>query len=203
MVGSKHGGFKFTVKTGLRSLTMAAKSAEMREEWTLAIRKLVQLIVSESSVKELSSTPVASARPGGAKQISLRRRKPSVAGLAVVGTDRNTCSLESSAPTASTPAVQLAAEVAAAQQDTVPNTAKASEATTESWNALADGRGEWIKVNSPEGTYYYHKKTRVSRWDKPDEFAVAAVASRVEEMERTADLAFQVFTCKLVVFISS
>lgn len=49
-----------------------------------------------------------------------------------------------------------------------------------------------IQVESPEGTYYYHKKTRVSRWDKPDDAVSAAMKTRVEDAERSADSAFKV-----------
>ena len=47
------------------------------------------------------------------------------------------------------------------------------------------------QVESPEGTYYYHKKTRVSRWDKPDKVVAVAMNSRIENTEKSADSAFK------------
>jgi hypothetical protein len=48
------------------------------------------------------------------------------------------------------------------------------------------------QVESPEGTYYYHKKTRVSRWDKPARAVTEALNSRLQDSERSADSAFKV-----------
>lgn len=80
-VGSIH-EFKFTVKTGLRSLTISAPTAEIREEWTQAVRKLVQLKVSGLSVKELSTpnAPVPASKAAGTAQPPLRRRNKQTVG---------------------------------------------------------------------------------------------------------------------------
>lgn len=53
----------------------------------------------------------------------------------------------------------------------------------------------WEEVKLPPaeggGTYYYHKKTRVSRWERPDESISAALESRLIEEERRVEEAVQ------------
>ena len=52
-------------------------------------------------------------------------------------------------------------------------------------------------MESPEGTYYYHKGSKVSRWEKPEK----TVTSKDTDTERSADIAFKVRLTILVISI--
>lgn len=54
---------------------------------------------------------------------------------------------------------------------------------------------DWEEVRLPDsqggGVYYYHKKTRISRWDRPDDNISAALEARLMEEQKRVDLAVQ------------
>lgn len=199
-VGSNH-EFKFTIKTGSKSLTMAAASSEMREEWTQAVRKLVGLKLSAASIKEISAiAPSSSTSKQAGMQQTLRRRKVPFAGetegRGAPGSPQPSMDAEMNGRTRSVSQPTAAHREAADEGQTLHRPAsvavsRQAPATAEAEGMVGEDNG-WEKVDSPEGTYYYHKKTRVSRWDKPDDAVTAALNSRLQDTERSADSAFQV-----------
>lgn len=224
-VGSSH-EFKFTIRTGPKNLTMAATSAEMREQWTQAVRRLVDLKVSSLNVKALSSSGSngSSVKQPAVAPTRLRRNNKATNAPAVdvasestasrnrmqeVSPDsayrrQNTRSLRIPTSPITPPRSRSASQPSCYDfkteletVDTVKTDAGDVSPTPPAPVAQAaittevDDDG-WERVDSPEGTYYYHKKTRVSRWDKPDRSVSAAVNNRIQDTERTADSAFQV-----------
>lgn len=46
--------------------------------------------------------------------------------------------------------------------------------------------GDWVEVDSPDGTYYYHKLTRAVRWERPEGAVAEKMSQRIwEEEEET------------------
>lgn len=45
----------------------------------------------------------------------------------------------------------------------------------------------WEEVKTDTGSYYYHKVTRISRWDKPDSNLAAAHEARLDQSKKQVD----------------
>eukprot|EP00597_Dinobryon_sp_UTEXLB2267_P003977 CAMPEP_0170075222 /NCGR_PEP_ID=MMETSP0019_2-20121128/12398_1 /TAXON_ID=98059 /ORGANISM="Dinobryon sp., Strain UTEXLB2267" /LENGTH=445 /DNA_ID=CAMNT_0010286053 /DNA_START=78 /DNA_END=1415 /DNA_ORIENTATION=+ len=65
----------------------------------------------------------------------------------------------------------------------------ASKAAVTEVDDICDG---WIEARTEEGAvYYYHKETRLTRWDKPEKHIMAALESRLKESKESSDRAIR------------
>jgi hypothetical protein len=71
-------------------------------------------------------------------------------------------------------------------KETTLNPSK-KEKTSNKSSSCSDLPSGWEEVVSDTGTYYYHKVTRISRWDKPDSTIAAAHNARLYESKRQVD----------------
>mmetsp|Transcript_16347 Transcript_16347/g.24641 ORF Transcript_16347/g.24641 Transcript_16347/m.24641 type:complete len:1163 (+) Transcript_16347:260-3748(+) len=86
----------------------------------------------------------------------------------------------------SAPAQSFVPSRTRAQSDAVPATGQAEA------SRLSPLPAGWEEVHTDDGgTYYYHRVTRISRWEKPSAEVAAAVESRISSSQKNIDEAVE------------